>query len=89
MVVEIHHGAISKLIHKAAPSEHVTLPIVLPIRTELWKGLKSFRLGRRFNCYNGALTPKSYLTFGLGDAFVITAYLTDTVKAGEILWSKK
>jgi hypothetical protein len=23
------------------------------------------------------------------DAFVVTAYLTDTVKAGEILWSKR
>ena len=24
-----------------------------------------------------------------GDAFVITAYLTDTMKAGEIVWPKK
>ena len=27
--------------------------------------------------------------YGPGDAFVITAYLTDTVKAGEILWPKR
>jgi hypothetical protein len=27
--------------------------------------------------------------YGPGDAFVITAYLTDTVKAGEIVWPKR
>lgn len=27
--------------------------------------------------------------YSLDDAFIITAYLTDSVKAGEILWPKK
>jgi hypothetical protein len=75
-------GMLDSIIETLISPETVTKSLTDPEARLYYKYCKYTLVGEKFLCVVVKLPNE-------GDAFVLTAYLTDKVKRGELIWPKK